>query len=46
MMYKIGMTYKRMEIFANDLRDEFKKNTALTLGGLRQDLEYVNQGIA
>ena len=24
MMYKIGLTYKRMEIFANDLREEFK----------------------
>ena len=46
MMYKIGLTYKRQEIFANDLREEFKKNTTLTLGSLRKDLEHVNEGIS
>lgn len=46
MMYKIGLTYKRMDIFANDLREEFKTNTALTLGGLRKDLELVSAGIS
>ena len=25
MMYKIGLTYKRMDIYFNELREEFKK---------------------
>jgi hypothetical protein len=46
MMYKIGLTYKRMEIFAKDLRDEFKENTATKIGGLRKDLDCVNEVIS
>lgn len=46
MMYKIGLTYKRMEIFAKDLREEFKDNTEITLGGLRNDLTLVNEVIS
>ena len=45
MLYKIGLTYKRMDIYFNDLRNEFKENTALTLGGLRKDLLQVNEVI-
>ena len=45
MCYKIGMTYKRMDILFNDLRDEFKQNTQTTLGGLRKDLAHVNEVI-
>jgi len=46
MMYKIGLTYKRMEIFFKELREEFKENTAMTLGGLRKDLALVNEAIS
>jgi len=46
MMYKIGLTYKRMEIFFKELREEFKENTATTLGGLRKDLALVNEAIS
>ena len=45
MLYKIGLTYKRMDIYFNDLRNEFKSNTAITLGGLRKDLLQVNEVI-
>ena len=45
MMYKIGLTYKRMDIYFKELRDEFKQNTAMTLGGLRKDLLQVNEVI-
>ena len=45
MMYKIGLTYKRMDIYFKELRDEFKKDTGLTLGGLRKDLDLVNEVI-
>jgi len=44
-MYKIGLTYKRMDIYFNDLRNEFKANTNMTLGGLRKDLALVNEVI-
>ena len=46
LMYKIGLTYKRSEIFFEDVRNEFKKDTQFTLGGLRKDLELVNEGIS
>ena len=45
MMYKIGLTYKRMDIYLDEMRNEFKANTAMTLGGLRNDLTTVNEGI-
>lgn len=45
MMYKIGLTYKRMDIYFNELREEFKANGNKLLGGLRKDLEHVNEGI-
>ena len=45
MMYKIGLTYKRMDIYFKELREEFKKDTGLTLGGLRKDLDLVNEVI-
>lgn len=45
MLYKVGLTYKRMDIYMNELREEFKANTAKTLGGLRKDLDIVNEGI-
>jgi len=45
MMYKIGLTYKRMDIYFKELRDEFKANNEKTLGGLRKDLSLVNEGI-
>ena len=45
MMYKIGLTYKRMDIYIKELREEFKKDTGLTLGGLRKDLDLVNEVI-
>ena len=45
-MYKLGLTYKRMDIYFNELREEFKKNTGLTLGGLRKDLSQVNEGLS
>ena len=45
MMYKIGLTYKRMDIYFNDLRNEFKKDTAVALGGIRNDLDHVNEMI-
>lgn len=45
MLYKIGLTYKRMDIYFEELRDEFKTNTARTLGGLRKDMDIVNEGI-
>ena len=46
MMYKVGLTYKRMDIYFNDLRNEFKDNTALALGGIRKDLSHVNELIS
>ena len=46
MMYKIGLTYKRMDIYFNDLRNEFKENTSLALGGIRKDLSHVNELIS
>lgn len=46
MMYKIGLTYKRMDIYFNDLRNEFKENTSLVLGGIRKDLSHVNESIS
>lgn len=45
MMYKIGLTYKRMDIYFNELRQDFKKDSKKHLGGLRKDLEHVNEGI-
>ena len=45
MMYKIGLTYKRMDIYFNDLRKEFKKDTSLAMGGVRKDLDFVNEVI-
>ena len=45
MMHKIGLTYKRMDIYFNELRDEFKRDTGITLGGLRKDLGLVNEVI-
>ena len=45
MMYKIGLTYKRMDIYFEELREEFKKDANKLLGGLRKDLEHVNEGI-
>ena len=45
MMYKIGLTYKRMDIYFNDLRNEFRADTQTTLGGLRKDLSLVNEVI-
>ena len=45
MLYKIGLTYKRMDIYFDELREEFKKNTSMTLGGLRKDMDVVNEGI-
>ena len=44
-MYKIGLTYKRMDIYFNELRQEFEANSKKHLGGLRKDLEHVNEGI-
>ena len=44
-MYKLGLTYKRMDIYFNELREEFKEGTAKALGGLRKDLSAVNEGI-
>lgn len=46
MMYKIGLTYKRMDIYFSDLRNEFKKDTGIVLGGLRKDLDCVNEVIS
>ena len=46
LMYKIGLTYKRSEIFFEDVRTEFKKEVNFTLGSLRKDLELVNEGIS
>ena len=34
-----------MDIYFNELRQEFKSNTAKTMGGLRKDLDVVNEGI-
>ena len=45
MLYKVGLTYKRMDIYMNELREEFKANTTKILGGLRKDLDVVNEGI-
>lgn len=45
MMYKIGLTYKRMDIYFKELREEFEANAKKHLGGLRKDLEHVNEGI-
>ena len=46
MMYKIGLTYKRMDIYFEELKEEFKKDSSKLLGGLRKDLEHVNEGIS
>lgn len=45
LMYKIGLTYKRMDIYFSDLRKEFKTDTDAALGGMRKDLSYVNEMI-
>ena len=45
MIYKIGLTYKRMDILFDELRKEFKANSKEHLGGLRKDLNLVNEGI-
>ena len=39
LLYKIGMTYKRMDIYANDIKTEFKEHMDKTLGGVRKDLD-------
>ena len=43
LMYKIGLTYKRMDIYFEELREEFKSNTKLAIGGLRKDMSLVNE---
>ena len=43
MMYKLGLTYKRMDIYFNELRDEFKKENKDSLGRIRKDIDLVNE---
>ena len=43
LLYKVGLTYKRMDIYFNELREEFKANTQLAIGGLRKDMSMVNE---
>ena len=45
MIYKIGLTYKRMDILFDELRQEFKVDSNKHLGGLRKDLDLVHEGI-
>ena len=42
-MYKLGLTYKRMDIYFNELRDEFKKDNKSSLGKIRKDIDLVNE---
>lgn len=34
-MYKLGLTYKRMDIHYNELREEFRKDNKESLGRIR-----------
>ena len=34
-MYKLGLTYKRMDIHYNELREEFRKENKESLGRIR-----------
>lgn len=45
MMYKIGLTYKRMDIKFNDLREEFKTDQKLSCNALRKDFSHINEVI-
>ena len=45
MVYKIGLTYKRMDILFDELRKEFQENAQKHLGGLRKDLDLVHEGL-
>ena len=45
MIYKVGLTYKRMDILFDELRKEFKETSNKHLGGLRKDLDQVHEGI-
>ena len=45
MLFKIGLTYKRMDLRVNELRDEMKENTARLLRSLKSNLEKVSAGI-
>ena len=42
-MYKLGLTYKRMDIYFNELWDEFKKENKDSLGRIRKDIDLVNE---
>ena len=42
-MYKLGLTYKRMDIHYNELREEFRKDNKESLGRIRQDIDLVNE---
>ena len=44
-MYKLGLTYKRMDIYFNELREEFKKDNKDSLGKIRKDIDLVNEVI-
>ena len=41
--YKVGLTYKRMDIYFNDLRKEFKKDTELATKSFGKELSQINE---
>ena len=44
-MYKIGLTYKRQEIFKNELREEIEQAQKENVKVFKNDLDNVNETI-
>lgn len=43
LLYKVGLTYKRMEVFRDELREEIKTSAAKSDESVKNDLEQINQ---